>query len=56
MYNDVYKKHGYESREQYLESLAEDFGVDIEVVFAGAYMLGPNEDFDGLINMLEDIQ
>lgn len=52
---DVYKKRGYANRNEYLKGLADEYGVDIEVVLAGAEMLGPSEDFDGLINMLEDL-
>jgi hypothetical protein len=49
-----YTDNGYENREDYLRSLAEDFGIDESIVFAVADLLGPNEDFDGLITMLED--
>lgn len=48
----VYKDHGYEDRKDYLESLAEDYPR--EVVMALADLLGPEEDFDGLVTMLED--
>jgi hypothetical protein len=30
---NVYQENGYENRKDYLESLAEDFGVDISVVY-----------------------
>lgn len=55
MNNDVYKRNGYKDREEYLNSLAEEYGVSKMVVFSLADMLGPNEDFDGLINALEDM-
>ena len=42
-------------RREYLEEIADDFGVDAEIVFALADLLGPNEDHDGLISSLEDI-
>lgn len=51
---DIYVSNGYDSRKQYLESLADDMGVDIETVTALADILGPNEDFDGLVTSLED--
>ena len=41
-------------RQEYLLSLAEDFGVDSEVVFTLADLLGPSEDYDGLITELEE--
>jgi len=52
----IYTDEGYESRRDYLTSLADDFGVDVDTVFAIAEMLGSSEDFDGLITSLEDYQ
>lgn len=52
---DPYKAHGYDSREQYLDNLAIEYGVAKMTVYSLADMLGPNEDFDGLINALEDM-
>ena len=47
-----YQAHGYANRRDYLESLAQEYPRD--TVFALASMLGPNEDFDGLVTALED--
>ena len=44
-----------QSRRDYLRDLADDYGVPLEAVFAIAGMLGPSEDFDGLITELDDI-
>jgi hypothetical protein len=52
---NVYQENGYENREEYLKSLSEEYGVDEDIVFVLADMLGPNEDFDGLVSELEDI-
>ena len=53
--SNVYRENGYSNREHYLSCLAEDYGLDFEeVVGPLAELLGPNEDFDGLIAMLED--
>lgn len=52
--SDVYLENGYENREDYLNSLADDYGVNVNTVHALADMLGPNEDFDGLLSELED--
>lgn len=42
-------------REDYLSSIAEDYGLDLEqVVRLIADLLGPTEDFDGLVSALED--
>jgi len=51
----VYQKHGYKDRNDYLSSTADEYGVDPYVVSCLADLLGENEDFDGLINELEDI-
>jgi hypothetical protein len=51
---DVYQEHGYESRRDYLRSLAEDLCLPLDTVLMAAAMLGPSEDFDGLPTMLED--
>lgn len=50
-----YNKHGYSNREDYLSCLAEDYGLSLEeVVRPLAELLGPDEDFDGLVASLED--
>lgn len=54
MEESVYERHGYRHRQDYLEQLAYDFDCDVETVMMLAHMLGPSEDFDGLINALED--
>jgi hypothetical protein len=43
------------SRQEHLEDLADQYGVDIETVFGLADLLGSNEDQDGLISSLEDL-
>lgn len=56
MNQDVYRDNGYSDREDYLSCLAEDYGVDLEeTVRPLADLLGPNEDFDGLVSALEDM-
>ena len=50
-----YLLNGYESRRDYLEQLAESNGVGLKTVLSIASMLGKEEDFDGLISMVEDI-
>lgn len=51
---NVYTENGYKSRADYLRCLAEEHGVPIETVLALADLLGPDEDFDGLVTELED--
>lgn len=50
----IYTDNGYLNRTDYLEQLAEDLGADREEVRLVADMLGPNEDFDGLVSVMED--
>jgi hypothetical protein len=50
----VYQQQGYESRRDYLDSLADDMEIDRSTVYMMAQMLGPSEDFDGLVTSLED--
>lgn len=52
----IWTDEGYESRKDYLECLAEDFGVEYKTVAALASILGPDEDFDGLLTSLEDME
>lgn len=42
------------NRVDYLNDLADDYGVPNDVVFMLADILGENEDYDGLICSLED--
>lgn len=48
---NAYENAGYANRKEYLEELAEEYG---EKVYFMAELLGPSEDFDGLVSMLED--
>ena len=50
-----YTAHGYASRRDYLDSLAEEFDIDRDTVYMMSDVLGPTEDFDGLVTSLEDL-
>jgi len=52
---ESYLEYGAENRAEYLEMLSEDYGVDLDAVHAMADVLGPTEDFDGLVTSLEDL-
>lgn len=54
MTTDLYHHYGFDSRTDYLSSLAEDYGVPFGEVKALADLLGPEEDFDGLVTSLDD--
>jgi hypothetical protein len=50
----IYTDNGHKDRTDYLKSLADDYGLRLDLVFALAAVLGPNEDFDGLVVALQD--
>lgn len=50
----IYTDNGYQDRADYLRGLAEDTGIPLDMVEVAADILGPNEDFDGLVTTLED--
>lgn len=52
---DNYKEKGYENKKDYLESLSDEYCIPLYVIEALSDILGPSEDFDGLINELEDL-
>lgn len=52
--SNVYIEEGYKNRRDYLKTLSEELDVPFEVVMSISGMLGPEEDFDGLISSLED--
>ncbi len=51
---EVYREKGYNDRNEYLHSLSGDYGIPDDAVQALAEVLGPDEDFDGLVSNLED--
>jgi hypothetical protein len=52
--DNVYEMNGYADRQDYLDDLADNMGLDRSIVSALADMLGETEDFDGLVTSLED--
>jgi hypothetical protein len=48
----VYQENGFANREEYLDSLREEYGA--ELVDAMTSVLPASEDFDGLLVELED--
>lgn len=52
---EIYKRKGYANRVEYLQGLAEENGVDLDIVLAISDALGPYEDFDGLVSIVEDV-
>jgi len=51
-----YTRHGYKDRGDYLNSLADDRGIEPFAVNMMADILGDSEDFDGLVTELEDME
>lgn len=53
--SNPYLRQGFKTRKDYLVDLAEAYGVPYKtIVLPLADLLGPEEDFDGLLSMLED--
>lgn len=50
----IYTDKGYKDREDYLRALGERLEVPHKIVLILAGMLGPDEDFDGLVVALYD--
>jgi len=53
---NVYQENGFKNRQDYLEDLANNMGVSMDVVGMLADVLGEGEDFDGLVSELEDYE
>jgi|APGre2960657404_1045060.scaffolds.fasta_scaffold11011_7 hypothetical protein len=53
--DNPYLRFGHPSRRAYLRQLAQDFGVPLGKVTTLAEILGEQEDFDGLVSMLDDL-
>ena len=49
-----YQEDGCADRYAYLRDLAENHGVSIRQVIFASELMGPEEDFDGLVVTLED--
>ena len=54
--DNVYVQNGFESRKEYLKNLADEYGLPYRTVVDVAEMLGPEEDFDGLVTTLNDLE
>ena len=50
----IYTQKGYANRIAYLRHLANEYEVDLGSVLSLAELLGPDEDFDGLVEELKD--
>ena len=50
----VYTDAGYKNRRDFLEQLGDEYGADLQTVLEISSVLGPDEDFDGLVSALED--
>lgn len=48
-----YAENGFKDRDDYLRRQADEFEAPLDLVFMLADLLGPEEDFDGLIIALE---
>ena len=53
---NVYTNNGYENRADYLFCMSDEYGINIDQVEMVADLLGPTEDFDGLVTTLQDMR
>lgn len=51
--NDIYKEQGYLDRGDYLKQLSDQYNIPLESTLKLAEILGKEEDFDGLVEMVE---
>ena len=51
---NIWQEHGYTGRRQYLKSLADEYDVEYLTVLTLANTLGQDEDFDMLLDSLEE--
>lgn len=49
-----YQELGFNNRREYLQSLSDEYGIELSEIIAVAQLLGKNEDFDGLVIFCED--
>ena len=52
----LYSLKGFRNRRDYLRSLSKEYKIPFRDVMTLANILGPVEDFDGLLTELENIQ
>ena len=52
--SSIYEVHGYKDRAEYLQHLADEYGVPLDMVETVAETLGETEDFDGLVTAIQD--
>jgi len=55
MEDNIYQAKGFADRADYIVQLAEDYDVPVEDVWVLADLLGPTEDFDGLVVHVNDL-
>lgn len=53
---NIYQENGYTDRLDYLKNVAMENDVPLNVVVSVAELMGPYEDFDGLISAVKDYQ
>ncbi len=52
----IYEELGFRDRNDYLESLTEEYGASLDAILMLASALGPDEDFDGLLAELDALE
>ena len=49
-----YQEDGYDNRTDYLIGLAKEHELTLEDILPSVDLMGPEEDFDGTVNFVED--
>jgi len=53
---NVYQENGFKDRADYIRQIAEHYGIPESMVWQLADILGPDEDFDGLVVACQDAE
>ena len=51
---DIYWQNGFKNRREYLEYIADEYGIDTDIVISFSSILGEEEDFGYLLSVLND--
>ena len=54
--NQKYIDKGFKNRDEYLESLSDEYGIEGDFLDALSDVLGEDEDFDGLVSIAKDAE
>lgn len=50
----IYTDNGFANRREYFDSLSREFEIGTDMISTFADLLGPDEDFDGLVSQIQE--